>query len=142
VDRRSSPSTTSEEYYYFRDGAESQRLPNNSHVETKAHTNFENAVKLLFDLIKHPLTDDTFVDSDNNTWKYPEDPNWDPIWTKGLGKRLCIFDMDNRNFNEQGQTFVPGKFMWDSLEQTPSGPFNHYLYGMFFLDALKLAHTR
>ena len=55
--------------------------------------------------------------------------NWEPIWTTGLGKQLCIFDMDNREYNETGQTWDRGPFSWDAVENVASGTFNHYLYG-------------
>jgi hypothetical protein len=124
---------TDDPYYYFRDGRESTRLPNNktkSHkVPIKANSDFVSALKTLFSLIKHPLTDETFIDQDNNTWAYPELADWKPTWTQNLGDRLCIFDMDNRNLTDPGQTFAKGHFNWDEIDQTPSGIFNHYLYG-------------
>jgi hypothetical protein len=89
---------------------------------------FQKAFKGLFDLILHPLSNPTFVDQDGNTWIYPNDTDWNPIWTAGLGKELCIFDMDNRVYNDNGQTWDPNHFNWDGVGEVPSGPFNHYMY--------------
>jgi hypothetical protein len=89
---------------------------------------FQKVFKGLFDQILHPLSNPTFVDQDGNTWSYPNDTDWSPIWTAGLGKELCIFDMDNRVYNDSGQTWDPDRFNWDGVGEAPSGPFNHYMY--------------
>jgi hypothetical protein len=106
-------------------------VPFTYNSNTQQHNNeitFESAVRNLFSFIVHPLSNPTFIDSDKNTWTYPTDDDWEPIWTAGLGKEVCIFDMDDREYNEMGQTFVDGSFSWDGMSDVPTGPYNHYLY--------------
>jgi hypothetical protein len=102
---------------------------------------FESSLRSLFKSILHPLTEPAFTDSDLNNWTYPNSTDWEPIWENGLGEELCIFDMDNREYNETGQTWDTGPFSWDVVENVASGPFNHYLYGKN-LDICKITPNK
>ena len=116
-------------YQYFSERPDNWRTKASPHGHDAS---FEAALRNLFSSTIHPLMEPTFVDSDLNTWTYPNSTGWEPIWTAGLGKELCIFDMDDREYNETGQTWDIGPFSWDSMDQVASGPFNHYLYGKPF----------
>lgn len=53
-------------------------------------------------------------------------------FTKPLGEKLCIIDMDSRLFDEPGQIFNEDGMNWDDAETVhglSTGFLNHYLYG-------------
>lgn len=60
-----------------------------------------------------------------------------PIWTKPLGKRLCIIDIDTRPMDGENEIFDPNvpisnasPFNWPDFGNTPAGMMGHYLYAM------------
>jgi hypothetical protein len=86
---------------------------------------FDKALQTLFSHINVPPTAPEFTTEDGEVHSI----NNEPIWTKGLGKEMCIIDLDNRQFDEDGQTWGPGPFMWEEQKNSASGVLNHYLYG-------------
>jgi hypothetical protein len=55
----------------------------------------------------------------------------DAIWTKPLGKDMCILDVDNRPFSDKNQLFdEKNAFRWGSLDNFSAAFLNHYLYGI------------
>ncbi|EED15451.1 conserved hypothetical protein [Talaromyces stipitatus ATCC 10500] len=54
----------------------------------------------------------------------------DPIWTKPLGKDLCVVDIDNRPFSKKHELFNEQPLNWDSFDKFSAGLLNHYLYAM------------
>ncbi|SMR48131.1 unnamed protein product [Zymoseptoria tritici ST99CH_1A5] len=52
-------------------------------------------------------------------------------WTKPLGKDLCIFDFDNRDFNKTGQIWADELMTWNKPNKVHGlslGILNHWLY--------------
>ena len=57
-------------------------------------------------------------------------------WTKPMGEKLCIIDLDNRPFNQPNQIFGPKVMSWDNADELHGlslGVLNHWLYGMLDL---------
>ena len=57
-------------------------------------------------------------------------------WTKPMGERLCIIDLDNRPFDKANQIFGPKVMSWDNADELHGlslGVLNHWLYGMLVL---------
>ena len=78
----------------------------------------------------HPITEPEFVTPDHTVYNF----TGDPIWTKSIGNELCIFDSDDRPFNEEGQIWGEEPFSWDGLKGTTPGILNHFLYGRGFFS--------
>lgn len=54
-------------------------------------------------------------------------------FTKPMGENLCIIDLDNRPFNDQGGIFGPKPMSWDQAKEVhglSTGVLNHWIYGM------------
>lgn len=58
----------------------------------------------------------------------------EPLWTQPLGKQLCIFDLDNRPFEDDGQIFGQKPLSWTDnpveMHGLSLGVLQHWLYGM------------
>jgi hypothetical protein len=88
-------------------------------------SSFDLAVKTLFSHILSSPTAPTFTGEDGITHNI----RGAPTWSTGLGSELCILDIENRQFREEGQTWGPGPFVWDEQKDQAPGVLNHYLYG-------------
>jgi hypothetical protein len=86
---------------------------------------FDRALQTLFSHIVVSPTAQQFTTDDgvNHVIKNS------PVWKKSLGKEMCIMDIDNRQFDEEGQTWGPGAFIWENQKNQAAGLLNHYLYG-------------
>lgn len=65
-------------------------------------------------------------------WKFPEDGT--PKWHEPLGKDICIFDLDDRGYDENGQVFGSEILSWDNsdhLHGLSLGVLQHWLYGTY-----------
>ncbi|EEY19252.1 conserved hypothetical protein [Verticillium alfalfae VaMs.102] len=62
-------------------------------------------------------------------WKLPADKP--ARWTKPLGRNLCIFDLDNRPFEEDGMIFGQQPLSWNNataIHGLSLGVLQHWLY--------------
>ena len=62
------------------------------------------------------------------------DQGVEPYWREPLGEKLCIIDLDNRPFDEEGQIFGPQVMDWNNatfVHGLSAGVLNHYIYGLF-----------
>lgn len=91
-----------------------------------SETPWADALQVLFKPFVKPITAETFVDPVDGEIYYT--PSAEPIWTKGLGKDLCIIDVDTRSLNNE-QDWMNEKFNWNKLEGVSVGMINHYMYG-------------
>ncbi|KIM94355.1 hypothetical protein OIDMADRAFT_106766 [Oidiodendron maius Zn] len=62
--------------------------------------------------------------SDGVKFEIPQDP----VWTKPLGKRLCIVDIDTRPLNGTNDILNTEDFDWPQYHPTSAGMMGHYLY--------------
>ncbi|KAF2757899.1 hypothetical protein EJ05DRAFT_485979 [Pseudovirgaria hyperparasitica] len=86
-------------------------------------------IQALYAPTLQPITAPTFTDPvDGEVFHIPQHP----IWTKSLGKRLCLVDIDNRPFDGENELMgkVPTPFDWTTFSNTPSGMLGHYFYAM------------
>jgi hypothetical protein len=87
---------------------------------------FENAVRAIYAPFLVPISARSFMDrTAGEVYTIPDEP----IWRAGLGKKLCIVDIDTRPLNDTNQ-ILNNNFSWTSLEGISPGMLNHYLYGM------------
>ncbi|KAF2103270.1 hypothetical protein NA57DRAFT_63856 [Rhizodiscina lignyota] len=54
----------------------------------------------------------------------------EPLWTKPLGKRLCIIDIDTRPLDKEGEIMDENPLNWDKTHPLAAGMLNHYMYAM------------
>jgi hypothetical protein len=52
------------------------------------------------------------------------------VHNETLGKRICILDIDNREFADDGSIFSDKLPTWDNLRSPAAGFLGHYLYAM------------
>jgi hypothetical protein len=55
----------------------------------------------------------------------------DPVFTKSLGKKLCIVDIDTRPFNGSDELMDPKKLDWSKFAHQGVGMMNHYAYSTY-----------
>lgn len=79
---------------------------------------------MLFEPLKLPITAPSWTASDGVKFEIPQDP----VWTKPLGKRLCIIDIDTRPLNGTNDILNTGDFDWPQYHPTSAGMMGHYLY--------------
>jgi hypothetical protein len=75
-----------------------------------------------------PITAQTFTTIDGETKQLP--PPSELVHTQPLGKRICIFDIDNRDFADNGGIFSEELPTWENLGSQAAGFISHYLYAM------------
>jgi hypothetical protein len=88
------------------------------------------AVSLLFDSIKHDPTNPSYRDAAGNVFTANQ-----TIWTKPLGKKILVVDIDTRVPNEENQILNPATMNFETLEMKKGGLvsnaiINHYLYAL------------
>jgi hypothetical protein len=89
---------------------------------------FDKAIRTVFSHVTVSPTATNVVGDDGAVHEMLHEPHWN----EGLGKQLCIMDNDNREFNEEGQTWYPQPFIWEDQKNQAAGVLNHYLYGKSF----------
>jgi hypothetical protein len=111
-----SPSTT-------KSAAPSAQPPQSTTVPS---ISFEDAIRAIYAPLLHPIDAPFFVDpTDGQVYNTNQ-----TIWTEGLGKQLCIIDVDTRPLNETDQ-LMNEDFNWQTISGVSVGMLNHYLYGIF-----------
>lgn len=73
----------------------------------------------------HPITAPYFVTYEGSNFTL----KGDPVWTKPLGKDLCVVDIDGRPFSNKHEVFNEHRLNWGSFDKFSVGVLNHYLYG-------------
>lgn len=66
-----------------------------------------------------------FRDYAGNEWETPGEP----LWTKPLGKKLCIVDIDTRPLDGKDEILDENPLNWDTTHPLAAGMLNHYMYG-------------
>jgi hypothetical protein len=64
-----------------------------------------------------------------------------PTWTKSLGKRLCIIDIDTRPLDGEHQVLNNGTYSWQDTKVTSAGMMGHYLYAQIHGYDYKFVRT-
>lgn len=72
------------------------------------------------------VTAPSFTTLDGEEKRLPP-PN-ELVHTQPLGKRVCILDLDNRDFADDGGIFSKRPPTWDNLGKPAAGFLSHYLY--------------
>jgi len=98
---------------------------------------FENAVRAIYAPLLVSISARSFMDrTAGEVYINPDKPTW----TAGLGKGLCIVDIDTRPLNDTNQ-ILNNNFNWTSLEGISPGMLNHYLYATIHGYDYKFVHT-
>ncbi|KAF2877669.1 hypothetical protein BDV95DRAFT_481826 [Massariosphaeria phaeospora] len=89
---------------------------------------FQDSIVALFDSIKHPLNT-TYTDASGKSFVLENQV----VWTKPLGKKLLLVDIDTRAPTEDNQMFNPGTLDWselgvDGAQLVSHAVLNHYMY--------------
>lgn len=87
----------------------------------------EDIVQALWKPLVTPITAESFVDHSGAVQTLGK--KVEKHWTRPLGKKLCIVDIDTRPLSDDHQIFNPGNVAWKDLDILGSGMLNHYLYG-------------
>jgi hypothetical protein len=85
-----------------------------------------DVIRALWAPLVLPITAPTFTTIDGEVKNLP--PPGELIHTQSLGKRICIFDIDNRDFTGNGSIFSDSVPAWDNLGHPAAGFLSHYLY--------------
>lgn len=72
------------------------------------------------------MTSPKFQNQEGDVYEIADPKN--PIFTKPLGKRMCIVDMDGRSFDRQNEIYSELPINIPTLTGGTSGILNHYLY--------------
>lgn len=68
-----------------------------------------------------------FQDYSGTEWQLKDEP----LWTKPLGKKLCIVDIDTRPLDGKDEILDENPLNWDSTHPLAAGMLNHYMYGTY-----------
>jgi hypothetical protein len=85
--------------------------------------------------VRHPITAD-YNDVSGTVYKLPAHPPW----TKSLGKRILMVDIDTRLPDKENEIMGKKTIDWEKHESlggglVTNGIMNHYLYGRHILKA-------
>lgn len=92
---------------------------------------FSRTIHRLYKAIRHPVTGKTYRDPTGREFTFPEEK---PVWTKPLGTKVLIVDMDTRIPNGDNELWNPTTMDYASLDahnggQMVSAAFmNHFMY--------------
>ncbi|KAH8878915.1 hypothetical protein GQ53DRAFT_756349 [Thozetella sp. PMI_491] len=92
----------------------------------------------LFQPLKLAVDAPVWTDSDGAEFKITQTPTW----TKPLGKRLCLIDIDTRPLNGTNEILDNGHFNWTEHATTSAGMLGHYLYAQIHGYDYKFVRTR
>ena len=87
---------------------------------------FTNLVDSLFKPVSHPIDRTNFTNIDGKVFTLSQPP----LFTKPLGKKLVILDVDSRPLDKEGELLHPGGLKWKGISRLTAGMLSHYLYGM------------
>lgn len=94
------------------------------HASGPMDTHMTELLRQLWAPLIHPITAKTFTyDGEVFTCKGP------PLYTKPLGKRVLILDVDSRNLDGEGMIMNKKPQAWTKLRPLAAGLMGHYLYG-------------
>ncbi|KAF1840156.1 uncharacterized protein K460DRAFT_322505 [Cucurbitaria berberidis CBS 394.84] len=90
-----------------------------------------DTITSLFESIKHDPSDPGYIDPSGQYFKGGEETTW----TKPLGKRVLIVDIDTRVPTGENQILNPDRLDWEHLDMHGGGLvsnaiINHYLYAL------------
>ncbi|SPQ23515.1 aee1a434-95fe-40b3-8802-dd5a24d2d1e5 [Thermothielavioides terrestris] len=98
----------------------------NCETGSPALNSIPDAIRALWAPLVVPITAPTFTTIDGEEKHLPP-PN-ELVHTEPLGKRVCIFDIDNRDFSGNDSIFYDHLPAWDDLGNPAAGFLSHYLY--------------
>jgi hypothetical protein len=84
------------------------------------------ALQQLFQPILVDPASPEFQVQDGDVYRLPNPRH--PIYNQSFGKRMCIVDIDGRDFNKRNEAFSPLPIHIPTLTGGTSGILNHYLY--------------
>jgi hypothetical protein len=87
-----------------------------------------DVIRALWAPLVLPITAPAFTTIDGEKKRLP--PLSQLIHTEPLGQRICILDLDNREFVGNGDIFSSQLPAWDNLRGPAAGFLSHYLYAM------------
>ncbi|KAH6640113.1 hypothetical protein F5144DRAFT_559402 [Chaetomium tenue] len=90
--------------------------------------NLPDVIRALWAPLVVPITAPVFTTIDGEKKRLP--PSAELIHTEPLGKRVCILDLDNREFTDHGDVFSYRLPAWNNLRGPAAGFLSHYLYAM------------
>ncbi|KAK4943722.1 hypothetical protein LTR10_016819 [Elasticomyces elasticus] len=86
---------------------------------------FAHAIRTIFSRTLHDLTSPFRHPLDGSTYKIVEPA----LWTKPMGKGICIVDIDTRPMDHSGEVWSEdGTFNWQKSRKLTPGFMNHFLY--------------
>ncbi|KAK4139556.1 uncharacterized protein C8A04DRAFT_32944 [Dichotomopilus funicola] len=83
-------------------------------------------IRALWAPVVLPITAPSFTTIDGLRKQLPR-PNH-PIHATPLGKRVCVLDVDNRGFDDEGGIFSNQLPVWDRVNGSTAGFLSHYLF--------------
>ncbi|KAF2756936.1 hypothetical protein EJ05DRAFT_486945 [Pseudovirgaria hyperparasitica] len=96
-----------------------------AHAETSADDlSFINIVRALWKPLAVDITQKSFTDREGNVHTMGKAP----YYTKKLGKKLVILDVDTRPLDKEGEVNAPEAPTWENLHHLSAGIMSHYLY--------------
>ncbi|KAK4150436.1 hypothetical protein C8A00DRAFT_18028 [Chaetomidium leptoderma] len=87
---------------------------------------FPDVIRALWAPLVLPITAPKFTTIDGEEKQLPDKL----VHTTPLGKRICIMDIDNRDFTGDGAIFADQLPTADNLEAPAAGFVSHYMYAM------------
>lgn len=78
----------------------------------------------LFQPQVHPVDHMNFTNMDGKVFRLSKTPQW----TKSLGKKMVILDIDSRPLDKEGELLHGGPLKWQSINRLTAGMLSHYLY--------------
>jgi hypothetical protein len=104
-----------------------EKMTNNSKVQSPVRdVAIGIALQQLFQPILVDPASPEFQVQDGDVYSIADAKH--PIFTKSLGKRICIVDIDGRSFDGQNEAFSELPINIPTLTGGTSGILNHYLY--------------
>lgn len=103
------------------------KIPNDTFRQDPVRaTPLAQALQALFQPMIVDMTSPRFQTQEGDVYEIADPKN--PLFTKPLGERMCIVDMDGRPFDGQNEIFSELPIDLPSLKGGTSGILNHYLY--------------
>ena len=111
--------------------SENLSIPGLSSVSGDVDATMATVIKALYGPILHPISAVNFTDEDGETYYLPkaDDGTYRPRFTRGLGKRVLILDVDSRPLKDEGQILGDDVLKWKGVRPLAAGMLSHYLFG-------------
>ncbi|KAF2812312.1 uncharacterized protein BDZ99DRAFT_518166 [Mytilinidion resinicola] len=84
----------------------------------------DEVLRLIYGPMLQPITAANFTDEDGDVYQLPGPPRF----TKPLGKRVLILDIDSRPLDGPGQIMNKDKMEWHDARSLTAGMLSHYMF--------------